>query len=164
MIVNESLVRHVMGDRHPIGRRLRHAGSAAQPPGPWHEIVGVVRDLGMVHDNPRHGAGLYRPAAPGVMAPVPMAVRVSGSPQSSGPRVRVLAAAVDPALRLHDLVPLADVGQSMWLELDFLFRLLVLVSAQHLQPSAFHLPPSAFLQAVSTASGSTFSMVNPVNP
>ena len=51
MIVNRSFVERVMGERNPVGRRLRYvqAGNSGSEvaPSPWHEIVGVVRDLGM---------------------------------------------------------------------------------------------------------------------
>jgi hypothetical protein len=64
IIVNRSFVRLVLGDRNPIGRRVRYlrfeeSGPVADPKsGPWYEIVGVVRDLGMA-------VGADQGAAPG---------------------------------------------------------------------------------------------------
>jgi putative ABC transport system permease protein len=134
VIVNQSFVRRVLGNRNPIGRRVRYMSgnsaeteSAGSGRGSWLTIVGVVRDLGTIHDNPLDLAALYHPAATAV--PMHIAVHVKGEPASFAPRFRAVAAAVDPALRLHELRPLNQVGASMWNEFDFLFRLLTLVSS-----------------------------------
>jgi putative ABC transport system permease protein len=136
VIVNQSFVHRILGDRNPIGRRVRYVTrnpdeteSATAGRGPWHTIVGIVRDLGTIRDNPRDLAALYHPAAPGAVLPMHMVVHVSGEPGSFAPRLRTVAAAVDLTLRLHELRPLNQVGESMWNEFDFLFRLLVLVSS-----------------------------------
>jgi predicted permease len=128
VIVNRSFVERVLGGRNATGVRLRYAGRADQPPSRWFEIVGVVKDLGMVHDNPREGAGVYHPAAPGTAAPLYALLHVTGDPTAFAPRLRALAAAVDPSLQLHDVLALDTVGETMWLETAFLFRLLLLVS------------------------------------
>ena len=134
VIVNESFVHRVLGDRNPIGRRLRYVSrgpdaTESATATPWHTIVGVVRDLGTIHDDPRDLTALYHPAAPGAAFPMQIAVHVRGAPESFAPRLRTVAAAVDPTLRVHDLRPLDQVGASMWNEFDFLFRLLVFVSS-----------------------------------
>jgi len=138
VVVNQSFVGQVLGGRNPIGLRLRYrrtdaereaAARATSEPEPWYEIVGVVKDLGMVADDPDWLAGLYHPAAPGAVLPLRMAVHVRGDPMSFAPRLRAVATAVDPSLRLHELAPLDEVGATSWTELQFLFRLLVLVSA-----------------------------------
>ncbi len=128
VVVNRSFVRRVLGGRNPLGRRVRYTAPPGQEPGPWHEIVGVVPDLGMIADDPDNGAGLYHAAAPGASSPVHLAVHVRGDPASLAPRLRALAAATDPALRLHEVLPLDRVGATMWMELDFLWRLLAVVS------------------------------------
>jgi putative ABC transport system permease protein len=135
VIVNQSFVNRVLRDRNPIGRRVRYVTrnpdeteSATAGQGSWHTIVGVVRDLGTIHDNPRDLAGLYHPSVPGAAFPVHITVHVRGEPGSFAPRLRTVAAAVDPTLRLHELRPLNQVGASMWNEFEFLFRLLVFVS------------------------------------
>ena len=50
VIVNESFVHRVLEGRNPIGRRVRELsedpGDGA--PGPWLEIIGVVKDLGII--------------------------------------------------------------------------------------------------------------------
>lgn len=132
VIVNHSFVQRVLHGANPIGRRVRYpagdSGGSGQP-GPWHEIVGVVRDMGMIGDDPADGAGLYHPLAPGAAVPVYMAVHVGGDPSSLGPRLRTIATAVDPTVRLRELLPLDAIGASLWLEFNFLWRILAFVSA-----------------------------------
>ena len=131
VIVNQSFIQQVLGDRNAIGRRVRYAATAGEEPGPWHEIVGVVGDLGMIvlDGDPRDDPGLYRPAALGDAFPVNMVLHVRGDPESFAPRLRNLAAALDPDLRLHQLLPLDEVGASLWTDTVFLTKLLVLISS-----------------------------------
>ena len=135
VIVNESFVERVLAGRNPVGRRVRfvtsrRAGDGAMilEPGPWYQIVGLVRDLGILHDDPRDQVGLYHPAAAETMSPLHLAVHVPGDAQAFAPRLRTLAAGVDPTMQVHDAVRLDQVGAAMWLELQFLFRLLVIMS------------------------------------
>ena len=67
--------------------------------------------------------------APANALPIHMAVHLRGDPESFSPQLRRVAAAVDPTLRLNELLPLDEVGATLWLEMGFLFWLLVLVSA-----------------------------------
>jgi hypothetical protein len=97
-------------------------------PGPWYEIVGTVKDLGMVAD-PSERAGALPPMARGSEAPIHMAVHVGGNIETFAPRLYALATAVDPTLRLYDLMPLDRVGSSRWLEFGYLYRVLIAVSA-----------------------------------
>jgi len=135
VIVNQSFVDLVLGGRNPIGRRLRYLlVEEAEPrmlkePTPWYEIVGVVRDMGMGLEPDPKVAGIYHPVAPGGAYPARMAVRVRGNPASFAPRLRALATAADPTLRLYDLTPLAEVNQAELQFIDFWFRLLLFVSA-----------------------------------
>ena len=141
VIVNQSFVRLVLGDRNPIGRRIRYveAGETSEPwppdakPGPWYEIVGVARDLGMAlgadvgqgaGGDPKV-AGIYHPVAPGGVYPAHMAMRVSGDPASFSPKLRAIATAIDPTLRLYNVMPLSDVTESELQFLDFWFRLVL---------------------------------------
>jgi putative ABC transport system permease protein len=143
VIVNESFVRLVMGGRNPVGRRLRYVyfegtrrSEMGKEQGPWYEIVGVVRDLGMAVGadvGQRDGgdpkvAGLYHPIPPGGVYPAHVAVHVRGDPVAFAPRLQQIAAAVDPTLRLYQIARLDRVNDA---ELEFLelwFRLLLLVS------------------------------------
>jgi predicted permease len=136
IVVNQSFVRRLLDRRGEIGRRVRYVtrsieadGSQAVQRGPWHTIIGVVRDLGTIHDDPLDVAAVYHAAAPGAVSPMHIALHVRGAPGAFTARLRLAAAAADPALRLHDLMPLDEAGANMWNEFDFLFRLLGGVSS-----------------------------------
>lgn len=127
VVVNQSFVTRILGGRNPIGRHVRYVperrGDEPAPADqPWYQIVGVVPDLGMAI-NPE---GLYHPAAPGAAGPLHMAVHVRGDPEAFAPRLREHAVAVDPALQLHDLLPLDQVNEDKFI--GFWFWLIVLVS------------------------------------
>jgi predicted permease len=109
VVVNEAFVDEVLGGSNPIGRRLRYIGAddddtAGAPPGPWLEIVGVVPHLGTHNSN--GPMGIYHPIQPGELYPLEMVVRVAGGADAFAPRLREVAAAVDPALQLHGLMRL----------------------------------------------------------
>jgi predicted permease len=127
VIANRSFVQRIFEGRNPVGRRVRYVPPDVEP-GPWYEIVGTVKDLGMVAD-PSERAGLYHPMARGDQSPVNMAIHLQGNVEAFAPRLYALAAAVDPTLRLHDLLPLDKVGASLWLEFGYLYRVLIAVSA-----------------------------------
>jgi len=139
VIVNQSFVRRVLGDRNPIGRRVRYTvieerhPRRLETPSEWYEIVGVVRDLGMSigsgeGDDPKI-AGIYHPVPSGGVYPASVAVRLRGDAAAFTPRLRALATAVDPTLRVYDLRPLSDVNEAELQFLSFWFRLLLGVSA-----------------------------------
>jgi putative ABC transport system permease protein len=125
VIVNESFVRRVLGGRNPLGQRIRYVDVALDER-PWYEIVGVVKNLGIVIEGPAD-PGIYH-ALPAGTFPVHLAIHVRQDPTSFAPRLRALAAAVEPGLRLYDVLPMDEVGSSMWLEFNFLFKLLAAVS------------------------------------
>jgi putative ABC transport system permease protein len=133
VIVNQSFVERVLGGRNPIGRHVRYLYLQEwQEPRPtddqpWYEIIGVVRDLGLAVSPDPKVAGFYHPVGPGGISPVHVAVHVSGDPAAFAPRLRALAGAADPTLRINELVPLDDVNQRTIVE--FSFWLVVLVSA-----------------------------------
>ena len=119
-VVNASFVERVMRGRPAVGRRVRRlARDGTSSNGPWLEVVGVVRDLGMVGDD---GAGLYQPMTPDASA-VHIAVRTDGAPQALANRVRAVAARVDPLLRVYDVKPL-DQAREVAVEAEYLSRLL----------------------------------------
>jgi putative ABC transport system permease protein len=131
VIVNASFVRDVLSGRHAIGLRMRELSSDPDDdvPGPWLEIVGVAPDLGMIGSDLTQTAGYYRPAAPGSVQPSHVVVHVRGDTASVAARMHAIAAAVDPALRLHSVARISDGDPTEWLEFDFLFKLLALVSS-----------------------------------
>jgi predicted permease len=137
-IANETFVRQVLGGRNPIGRRIRvaarrdpeAAGTKEAEPGPWLEIVGVVKDLAMTDGtDPREsGAGFYQPMAPGSALPSYMAVHLRGDPTTFAPRLRAVVTAVDPTLRLDRIVAVNDIQKENLESIAFWFRLLLIVS------------------------------------
>ena len=136
VIVNESFVRLVLGGRNPIGRHLRHRYATPGPrsgdwePGPWHEIVGVVPDLGMSKATDPKVAGFYHPLAPDVTGPLHVAVHVRGGDAAAfAPRLRAVAAAVDPTLRVDAVARMDTLGDAGIAFAMFWVRLLAVVSA-----------------------------------
>jgi len=131
VIVNQSFVKLVLGGRNPIGRRLRYRSfeertpRTLREPGPWYQIVGVVRDMGMGAGIDPKKAGIYHPVAPGGIYPAQVALHVRGDAASFAPRLRALATAVDPTLRLNSIRPLDEVNDSELQFLSFWFRLLL---------------------------------------
>lgn len=106
VIVNQAFVTQVLGGGPALGRRIRHMGrrgpSGERTPGPWYEIVGVSENLSANPVDPSvvKPSAAY-PVAPGYAQPVGLDVRVRGvPPHEFAPRLRELAAAVDPMLLL----------------------------------------------------------------
>lgn len=109
VIVDEGFVDLVMPGRNVIGHRVRLRATADSNVTdlPWYEIVGVVKELGMAHAIERsRTAGVYLPNLPGSRTALNMIVRGRGDPTPIGPRIRDLAAAVDPALRIEAITRL----------------------------------------------------------
>ena len=110
VIVNESFVREFFGERNAVGQRFRYVERESQwarPPvgesGLPYEIVGVAQDVGLTIDpDLPHAAGVYHPLSVGDASEVYLAMHVAGEPSSFAPRLRELAAAVDPTLRIMD--------------------------------------------------------------
>ena len=135
VIVNESFVRIVLGGRNPIGRRIRYVHLEeweAMRPGmesaPWYEIVGVAPDMATAQKEDPKNAAIYHPMPPRGAYPGQLAVRVKGSPDAFVPRLRAIAAATDPTLRLYDVERLDQVNLSELEFLEFWFEILALVS------------------------------------
>jgi predicted permease len=110
MIVNQSFARHVFGERNPIGHRIRIAdGEIDDLAGEdWYEVVGIVRDFGWQLPRPEEQSAMYLPRLP-AGAGMTLVARVH-DPEAFTARLRSIAAAVDPTLRLVDVQPLARVG------------------------------------------------------
>jgi hypothetical protein len=113
VVVNRTFVRRILRGGNALGRRIRYTagyrsgGVMRVPPGAalerWYEIVGVVDDL------PAHPlwsaeteARLYHPLAPGQISPATLIVRWHrGAAASAAARLREIAVAIDPTLRLN---------------------------------------------------------------
>jgi putative ABC transport system permease protein len=134
VIVNQSFVRRVLQGRNPVGRRVRYLPSAEgdaarREAEPWREIVGVVADVGITFDADSAEAQVYHPAAPGGAYPAMLAVRVRGEPGSFAPRLADLAASADPALQLHDVLPIGRLSDPEMRSTRTRFWLVLVVSA-----------------------------------
>jgi putative ABC transport system permease protein len=122
VVVNHLFVDKILAGRNAVGRRIRYRvedSQAIKEPGPWFEIIGVVRDL--VPD-PEAPMSLDIPAKPLVYHtlgssrtqsyPLYLATHVrSGDPASVLPTLRRIAAEISPGLRLSDIQRL-DQGTS----------------------------------------------------
>lgn len=122
VVVNRFFVDRVLGGRNPIGRRVRYLPDDPDAPRspddarePWYEIVGVV-DSPPMNDGTSSilVVGLYHAVAPMAAGANRMVVHFRGDPASFAPRLRRLAAAVDPTLRLAQLRTLEQIrGDSL---------------------------------------------------
>jgi predicted permease len=111
LIVNQSFTRLVFGDHNPVGQRIRisHGEIGAAADDGWYEIVGVVKDVGWQMPEPMELAAMYHPALLQPGTGVSVAVRVH-DPMRLTPRLRALAAAVDPEMQLTNVRLLSDAG------------------------------------------------------
>ena len=112
VVVNEAFVRRFLTGRDPIGARVRFAVADAEDapatsnvpaPLPWLEIVGVVRDIGMTPTDLGEAPYVFRATTPAAASTVVLGVHVAGDAAAFAPRVREVATALDPGLRLSDL-------------------------------------------------------------
>ena len=111
MIVNQSFARHVLGERNPIGQRIRITGGEidALASEEWYEVVGMVKDFGWQLPLPHEQSAMYLPSLPPPGRAGTIAVRARDA-EAIAPRLRAIAAEVDPTIRLTDLQPLARIG------------------------------------------------------
>jgi predicted permease len=110
VIVNEAFARQrFINGPSPLGRRVRYAAADHQAaPQPWFEIVGVVRDMGMTPTDLGEAPYIFHAMPPGA-EPVVMGVRAGGAAAATlMPRLRAIASALEPGLRLDDVRQLDD--------------------------------------------------------
>ena len=106
VIVNTTFVEQVLGGRRAIGKRIRFLSD--EDPSPWYEIVGVVGPLGMNPQNPARDEGVYHPAGPGEIHPVGFVIEAGDDPAAFTPRLRAIAAEVDPTALIQQPMLLSD--------------------------------------------------------
>ena len=111
MIVNQSFARYVLGERNPIGQRIRIvSGEIDRYAGDdWYEIIGMVKDFGWQLPRPEEQSAMYQPRLPTASAGLSLAVRVRDA-ETFATRLRTIAADVDPTIRLTDVQPLTQAG------------------------------------------------------
>ncbi|MGH7576223.1 MAG: ABC transporter permease, partial [Longimicrobiales bacterium] len=127
VIVNQIFAEDHFGNSNVLGRQLRFLREANDAEegevGPWLEIVGVVRDFeGDEYERCLYrGAGceasgnIYLPADLAQLSPpIGLAMRVRVEPAIRfAPRLREIAAAVDPVLQLEELVSAAELHRQV---------------------------------------------------
>ena len=106
VIVDQAFADLVMAGRNPVGHRVRlfkgQVPDSLVAQQPWYEIVGLVKELGMSHVvHRKRAAGVYLPFVPGSKGVPSMIVHGRGDPMPLAPRVRELATAIDPSLRIE---------------------------------------------------------------
>ena len=135
-IVDQGFVDQVLQGRNPIGQRVRFVedadDAAAEDSDPWYEVVGVVNELGIGSPSKRgRAAGFYLPATPDRLDY--MMVHIRGDPMTLVPRLREIAAAVDPTLRLSELQRVDEVlnpqlrATRRWLRVTILMTAIALL-------------------------------------
>ncbi|HEY8556515.1 MAG TPA: FtsX-like permease family protein, partial [Actinomycetes bacterium] len=133
VIVDQAFVDQVLRGLNPIGQRMRFVERQRrdeEPLEPWLEIVGVVKDLGMTFAAHQHrAAGVYLPADLARSGLLNMVVHSVGDPMGLAPRIREIAAAVDPNLRLSELQRLDRVTDSLQWFLRLWLRITGLLTA-----------------------------------
>jgi putative ABC transport system permease protein len=118
VIVDQQFVDQVLQGRSAVGRRVRlkerPRADGKHYVGPWHEIVGVARELGMTDAYEQLPlAGIYFPADLMRSGTMHMIVHATGNPLSLGPRIREITAAANPMLRLSEFQRLDQVADPM---------------------------------------------------
>lgn len=107
VLVNETYVEAVLGGTNPIGRRLRFYSTSEPTAESWYEIVGVVPDLSVSQKGTSYTrTRIYRTRLASETGPLRVAIQVRGDPERFAVRLRELAQATDPALRVIDPMPL----------------------------------------------------------
>jgi hypothetical protein len=108
VIVNEAFARReFMKGANPIGRRVRYTRSGLAP-GPWLEIVGIVRDIGMTPTDLGEAPYIFHATSAGTVAPLVMGVRVRGDRAAVTRRVQAVAAELDSRIHIGELRPLDE--------------------------------------------------------
>ncbi len=129
-IVDQGFVDQVLLGRNPVGRRVRIAKAPTPVTGPqadslpWYEIVGLVKELGMVGaEEITRGRGLYLPATPGSGFSPHMMIHTRGDPMALVPRMRAIAGTVDPTLRLSAFQRMDQIASDYLWILGMLLRI-----------------------------------------
>ena len=109
VIVNRSFVDELLGGGPATGRRVRYQRD--EEPQPWLEIVGVVEDFPAGLKIPGHSsARMYHPAPAGAPYADTLTVRLRGAEAAGfAPKLRRIAAAVDPMMQLSSIATLEAV-------------------------------------------------------
>lgn len=126
VLVNQTFVDEKLRGSNPIGRRFHFASTREPTAESWYEIVGVVPDLsvsetGISYERTR----IYQATLPRELQSLRVAIHVRGDPQRFATRLRELAQATDPALRVIDPQPLNSVVDEDTPGMSYAFELLL---------------------------------------
>jgi predicted permease len=132
-IVDQGFVDQVLQGRNAIGQQVRFVDEdfpGVDDPEPWFEVVGVVRELGVGSPSQRgRAAGFYLPTTPDRLDQPYMMIHVRGDPMTLVPRLREVAAAVDPTPGLSEFQRAEEVlNDELWVA-GLWLRATVLMSA-----------------------------------
>jgi putative ABC transport system permease protein len=103
-IVNQPFVDRFFNGRSPVGYRVQLSAER------WHEIVGVVPDLGMSAGDRAKAAGVYLPIL-NTAADWHIAIRTAGDPNRAAGPLRRAVAEIDPTTDVRSIRLLEDVGR-----------------------------------------------------
>lgn len=110
VVVNDQFVDKVLGGGEAVGLQLRYTFSDSEQPGSrggaqdynvWYEIVGVVETFGTNVENPARSAAVYHPVSASEVHPMGFILEVTGESAAFIPRLRRIAAEVDPELMIQ---------------------------------------------------------------
>lgn len=132
-IVDQGFVDQILQGRNPVGQQVRFASDASdptQPPHPWMDIVGVVKELGMgAPTRVGRAAGLYLPSSPERLGAVYMLMHLRGEPLMFAPKMREIATAVDSTLRVSEVQRLDQVTDDITWILKLWLRITLVMTA-----------------------------------
>ena len=104
-IVDETFVRLVLGGRNAIGITLREPPTdTRRTPGPWRQIVGVVKDVTLKDLKKTTDAVIFTPAQLGTAWPLHVLVHARGDAAPIIPKLRKAALEVDPTLSVTEVM------------------------------------------------------------
>lgn len=126
VLVNQTFVDEILRSSNPVGRRFRFSSRTEPTAESWYEIVGVVPDLSVSEKGTSYErTRIYQTTLPREMRQLRVAIHVRGDPQRFAARLRELAQATDPALRVIDPKPLSRMVDEDSPGLSYAFELLV---------------------------------------
>jgi predicted permease len=128
-VVDESFVRLALDGRSPLGQQVRRPARGEDEPGPWFEIIGVVTDMSASPARKTDEAMLYRPLPPASVESVRMAIHARENAAALGSTLRLAAIAVDPQVRLQDVVTLDRAADADMKAFAYLIQAVTVVCA-----------------------------------
>jgi putative ABC transport system permease protein len=110
-VINEAAARRHFGDADPLGTRVSFHG----PNGPWHTIVGIVRDSKYAELGEQGLPVVYMPLAQNHETGMTLYVRTSVAPASLIGGIRRTIQALEPALPVGNIRPVSDtIGTALY--------------------------------------------------